>query len=242
MQPKDIQYLEETYFLLRRKKIYAFLGGVFAFIIASGGLSYYAALQTIQGKAGQQSLAMIRENAASSKAMLEDMRWVNYPVGTIIAYAGDSSTIHFASWRLCDGTEISRDDYRELFDVIGTSWGPGDGEQTFALPDLRGVFLRGTDYGADKDPDVADRFNGRNLVGEVGSYQEDAFQGHEHFLRSTPNNTRSGNNTTNYGVGAKIGERSGVGTPTVLEGFGEVRFSAETRPENAYVNWLVKVR
>jgi len=28
----------------------------------------------------------------------------------------------------------------------------------------------------------------------------------------------------------------------VLEGFGEVRFSAETRPENAYVNWLMKVR
>ncbi|XOV93505.1 MAG: phage tail protein [Bacteroidota bacterium] len=242
LNDRDLEYLEDKYFLVKRKRIYAMLGGALAFIIASGILSYVAALQTIQGKAGQQSLSIIKENADQARSIVESMKWINYPIGTIIAYSGDSSTIDFDAWRLCDGAEIDRNEYAALFDVIGTSWGAGDGERTFALPDFRGMFLRGADYGAEKDPDVADRFNGRNLPGEVGSYQDDAFQGHEHFLRSTPNNGRSGNNTTNYGVGAKVGERSGTGAPTLMEGFGEVRFSSETRPNNAYVNWLVKVR
>ena len=46
---------------------------------------------------------------------------------------------------LCDGSAVSRDTYSDLFDVIGTTWGEGDGETTFNLPDLRGKWLMGAD-------------------------------------------------------------------------------------------------
>ena len=45
---------------------------------------------------------------------------------------------------LCDGSEISRTTYSELFNVIGTIYGEGDGSTTFNIPDYRGAFLRCT--------------------------------------------------------------------------------------------------
>lgn len=42
----------------------------------------------------------------------------------------------------CDGSEISRETYSELFKVFGETYGAGDGETTFNLPDFRGAFLR----------------------------------------------------------------------------------------------------
>lgn len=47
---------------------------------------------------------------------------------------------------LCDGSAVSRTVYSELFSVIGTTWGAGDGRTTFNLPDFTsvGAFLRST--------------------------------------------------------------------------------------------------
>ena len=42
----------------------------------------------------------------------------------------------------CDGSEVSRETYSELFEVFGETFGAGDGMSTFNLPDLRGAFLR----------------------------------------------------------------------------------------------------
>jgi microcystin-dependent protein len=42
-----------------------------------------------------------------------------------------------AGWELCDGRLMSIADNAVLFQLIGTTYG-GDGQQTFALPDLRG--------------------------------------------------------------------------------------------------------
>ena len=40
-------------------------------------------------------------------------------------------------WRFCDGRLLAIADYDALFSLIGTTYG-GDGQVTFALPDLRG--------------------------------------------------------------------------------------------------------
>ena len=37
-------------------------------------------------------------------------------------------------WLFCDGSEVSRSDYPELFGIIGTTYGEGDGSTTFKLP------------------------------------------------------------------------------------------------------------
>ncbi len=47
------------------------------------------------------------------------------------------------NWFLCNGQAISRTAYAELFALIGTNFGIGDGSTTFNLPDYRGKFLRG---------------------------------------------------------------------------------------------------
>jgi microcystin-dependent protein len=39
---------------------------------------------------------------------------------------------------VCDGSAVSRDQYADLFDVIGTTYGAGDGSTTFNLPNLSG--------------------------------------------------------------------------------------------------------
>lgn len=63
------------------------------------------------------------------------------PSGSIVAYTVQNSP---TGWLLCDGSDVSRTKYHRLFAAIGTTFGSGDGETTFSLPDYRGAFLRGT--------------------------------------------------------------------------------------------------
>ncbi|MBR1266844.1 phage tail protein [Bradyrhizobium sp. AUGA SZCCT0222] len=55
-------------------------------------------------------------------------------VGEIRMFAGNFAP---AGWFLCDGQLISIAENEVLFQLIGTTYG-GDGQSTFALPDLRG--------------------------------------------------------------------------------------------------------
>lgn len=55
-------------------------------------------------------------------------------VGAIVMFAGLSNIPN--GFLLCDGSELSRETYPELFSVIGTTWGSGDGVNTFNLPDI----------------------------------------------------------------------------------------------------------
>ena len=61
-------------------------------------------------------------------------------IGDIIAFYGSTAP---EGTLVCNGAAISRTTYSELFGVIGTTAGAGDGSTTFNLPDLRGLFLRG---------------------------------------------------------------------------------------------------
>lgn len=63
-------------------------------------------------------------------------------IGAIQPWAGGVSNIP-DGYLLCNGSEISRTTYANLFSAIGTRWGTGDGSTTFNLPDLRDVFLAG---------------------------------------------------------------------------------------------------
>jgi len=42
-----------------------------------------------------------------------------------------------AGWMFCEGQLLPISEYETLFNLIGTTYG-GDGQSTFALPDLRG--------------------------------------------------------------------------------------------------------
>ena len=55
--------------------------------------------------------------------------------GTIQMFAGSTAP---RGWLICDGSAISRTDYAVLFNVIGTTYGTGDGSTTFNLPNFCG--------------------------------------------------------------------------------------------------------
>lgn len=62
------------------------------------------------------------------------------PPGTILWYASKTPP---DGYLVCNGSVISRTDYADLFSVIGTTFGAGDGSTTFALPNLQAAFIRG---------------------------------------------------------------------------------------------------
>nr|WP_314845271.1 tail fiber protein [uncultured Microbacterium sp.] len=55
-------------------------------------------------------------------------------IGEIRMFAGNFAP---AGWAFCDGSLLSIAEFETLFVLIGTTYG-GDGQQTFAVPDLRG--------------------------------------------------------------------------------------------------------
>ena len=64
------------------------------------------------------------------------------PIGTIVEYGSYAAP---EGWLLCNGQAVSRTNYSELFDVIGTFFGSGDGSTTFNLPNIKGKTLVGLD-------------------------------------------------------------------------------------------------
>lgn len=61
-----------------------------------------------------------------------------FPVGTIVDFAGSAAPVN---WLVCDGSAVSRTTYSQLFDVIGTFYGAGNGSTTFNLPDSTGKII-----------------------------------------------------------------------------------------------------
>jgi microcystin-dependent protein len=62
------------------------------------------------------------------------------PIGAILPYGGSSAP---SGYLLCNGSAVSRTTYANLFAIISTTFGAGDGSTTFNLPDLRQRFPLG---------------------------------------------------------------------------------------------------
>jgi microcystin-dependent protein len=62
------------------------------------------------------------------------------PIGAIQMWG---TTTAPEKWLICDGAAKSRTDYQGLFDVIGTTYGVGDGSTTFNIPNLQQRFPLG---------------------------------------------------------------------------------------------------
>lgn len=77
---------------------------------------------------------------ASTKSDLEASILKAVPIGTIVMWATNTPP---DGWLLCNGKEVSRTAYAELFKVLGTSVGAA-GSSSFKIPDLTGRFPLGT--------------------------------------------------------------------------------------------------
>jgi microcystin-dependent protein len=176
------------------------------------------------------------------------------PVGTVVAFAGPTGNLS-GEWLPCDGRSVSRSTYAALFSLVGTSHGRGDGSTTFALPDLRGRFVRGVDSGAGRDPDRSNRVASTGeVVGDVvGSVQSDAFRAHNHtgltdgesqwFADGVGYGSPGSNATITAGQGSWLGLSFSSGSaprrhkhPIPSEG------GQENRPANVALNFIIRVR
>ena len=130
-------------------------------------------------------------------------------------------------WLFCDGREISRTDYPELFEAIGTTYGEGNGTTTFNIPDRRGYFGRCLDAGAEVDYQ-SDR--------EIGSKQGDAIR---NITGSFETRTPAGEHppTGSFYISSTDGW---LNSASSLGGGGEISIDASkqvpTAPENVVKN------
>jgi len=134
------------------------------------------------------------------------------PVGTILAHAANTPPSGFLE---CNGSNISRSTYATLFSTISTTFGVGDGSSTFALPDLRGQFIRG--WANTGSTDASRVF---------GSTQTDQNKNHTHTTDST--SLTGGIRKISEGFGAG-GSATGVFTKTA-DGNNTITGSSSTSP------------
>jgi microcystin-dependent protein len=103
--------------------------------------------------AGQGSVYLRRDNTGGAQFYQKttgihvNTGWVSFagsvvttPTGALHMYGGAAAPI---GWLMCDGAAVSRATYADLFAVIGTAYGAGDGSTTFNIPDCQGRTLVG---------------------------------------------------------------------------------------------------
>jgi microcystin-dependent protein len=166
------------------------------------------------------------------------------PAGVLQMWAGVESKVP-DGWLLCDGQLRDPNVDVKLFERIGYFYGQ-DGSN-FRVPDLRGVTVRGVDKNGIRDPNNTSRtamYPGGNEVENVGSYQSDSFQCHEHIGGTT---TLALSETTIGSGGTKkikypstvtyIPNTSGI----VASSCGTPRTSNETRMKNIYLHYIISL-
>lgn len=165
----------------------------------------------------------------------------NDMVGAVVGFAMNSAP---EGWLAANGSAVSRTTYARLFSRIGTTYGVGDGVNTFNLPDYRAEFIRGLDSGRGIDA-------GR----VIGSAQAQQSVNHSHLLPTTSGTGGdglmtavftddisamtyypSGTNSYNPSPSANTTLRTYTANASAIAG----AFGDETRPRNIAVLYCIK--
>jgi hypothetical protein len=191
------------------------------------------------GTTGLANGAVTSQKIADGTILTNDLaasllKFLN-PPGTIVAFAGPTNNIPYG-WLLCDGRDFQTNEFPELYSAIGKSWG-SIAPNWYKLPDLRGYFLRGAALGQSTDPDRSTRTGrpGGNTGDAVGSTQSDNVGSHRHRQGGTAEN-----NFFQFGYHDTSGYRPSQVPATGYYPFTSYEGGSETRPKNAYVNYIIK--
>lgn len=127
--------------------------------------------------------------------------------GIILPYGGETAP---TGWLLCDGAAVSRTTFADLFNIIGTKYGAGDGSTTFNLPDLKGRLPVGKDGGI-VDFDTLGKAGGTKTVtlaeSEIPSHTHaiSSSGAHQHSFNFTQSDAGSNNDPAAIDVGSDTG-------------------------------------
>ena len=154
---------------------------------------------------------------AITKAMIDDIS-PTYPGIEIGDYKRRAVSYSLGlGWLLCDGQAVSRTTYVLLFNVIGVTFGAGDGSTTFNLPNANGR----VSVTAGTAPGLTNRFVGDVFGEERTTLTLDETPGHNHTI----NHSHSHNHTVSD---VNPGGKTSVGGPSIFGGNKDVYDSEET--------------
>ncbi|MBR2299529.1 MAG: tail fiber protein [Alphaproteobacteria bacterium] len=163
---------------------------------------------------------------ARLKEEIFDLMSANLDLGDIKASV---QTANHGCWLLCDGQAVSRSDYADLFALIGTNFGAGDGVSTFNVPDYRGKFLRG--LGGDSASDIYTTQN--EGLPQVFSSSDTYWVGQQ------GNGDPDGSGDTGGQPGGYVRRSIQLNTTGQSELYGA---SEHVTPINQAVNWFIKAK
>lgn len=145
-------------------------------------------------------------------------------IGEMKIFAG--STVP-TGYLLCDGQAVSRETYSDLFDVIGTTWGAGDGSTTFNVPDMREVAPVGVG--------TSSRTESTHESYTLGEFKDDQFQSHTHSYTAAYASSQQ-EKVGSYPDGNAVGAYFTFGTNAPNSG----RTGSVTRGKRIGVNYIIK--
>ncbi len=97
-------------------------------------------------------------------------------VGEIRMFAGNYAPV---GWAFCDGSLVPISENETLYTIIGTTYG-GDGQMTFALPDLRGRLPMHSGTGSGLTP----RIIGEKGGAETATLTRNQMPAHSHLVNA----------------------------------------------------------
>jgi microcystin-dependent protein len=234
-------------------KIYAYDGATAAYTYITGGYVNFSNTTGSSGFGLRSNAGVIEfKNSSGSWTSFESLEPTQpiYAIGSVTAYSASSLP---SGWLWADGSEISRTTYADLFDLIGTTYGVGDGSTTFNLPDLRGRVVAGKD---DMDNTVGtgggavNRLTSGskagvagNTLGASGGVQQHLLTANESGLRNHTH-TISSNIVSNTSVGGAANRVTSVGANTGGASLAGGGFNAEEAHTNVQptliLNYIIR--
>jgi len=160
------------------------------------------------------------------KLSLSNLKANITPAGSVIAYPSTSAP---GGYLECNGAALSRTTYSDLFAVIGTTYGAGNGSTTFNIPDLRGEFIRGFDNGRGVD---GGRAIGTEQISQANSI-ENIETGGGSFNEPGVSNIPDDGNSSEW-------VRSGQGGGSSFITIRAKKKGVETRPRNIAMMYCIK--
>jgi len=150
---------------------------------------------------------------------------VTVPIGAVICFGGDDAP---SGYVLCDGTAISRTTFANLFAVIGTNYGVGDGSTTFNVPDMKtdNAVARGTVSNA--------------TLGNTGGVKEVTLSGQESGIQAHSHAKSEFGGTQNGIGGANLANIQGPTNQTGITGDTNAVEAHDNEAPFVDFNWVIK--